>query len=257
MTKPSKSAARHQELFGRVMAAWAEDGDNNPGTRGLLSSYLDNFPGRHDIGAILKGSPPTDLLHSNVWVVGRPVHTHEENLFPVASAGVKIEKGFIMGTVRVALLQGENRPLVRASGLRFESAEERADPDDPHAVPKPHTYPHSQPCRSWSTGGICLLHPFATVDRDVDNCPDCFMETVDDLKVRTDHFNIHRPAVPLRCRTLPGLAVTALAALYGAVVAREILDTVNSFASSSGCPVEVVEDIEHILGEDDAAGFPA
>lgn len=259
MPKLSNEATEHQKLFARVMGAWAKDGQSNRGTRGRLSTYLDDFEVRHDTIAKLSATPPADLLDHDAWVVGRPVETREGNLFPVASAAVKIEHGFIMGTVRLALLQGEKGGLVRATGLRFESAEKRADPDDRDAVPSPHTYPHSQPCRSWTMDGLCLLHPWAVADPDPDipGCPDCFIETDGDIEVRTDHFNAHRPALPLRCRTLPGLAVAALTAVYGAQVAREILDTVNSFTTEAGCSLAVMEDIEHILGEDDNANFAA
>lgn len=256
MTKPSKSVASHQLLFGRVLGAWASDGSANPGSRGQLSPYLENLQVPHSTLALFKKAPPVDMWELDGWVVGRPVPTREGNLFPVASGAVKAGGGHMMGTVRIGLFQGESGGLISATGLRFESAEQPKNPMDEGASP-PHTYPHSQPSRSWSIRGVCLLHPYTVSEEGVDGCPDCFLESTSGLTVRTDHFNAHRPAVPLRCRTLPGLALSAMTAVYGANVAREILDTDANLGSSAGCPQAVVEDFEHVLGEDGKAGFPA
>lgn len=254
MPRVTNTAARHREAFARVLAAWAKDGRDHPGSRGSLAYYLDDMPVAYSTLRVLTRPLPVNMFDSRSWIVGRPVETHEGSLFPVASAAVKAQKGFMMGTVRVALFQGDTGSVVRASGLRFESAESVGTGTAAHK--SPHTYPHSQPCRSWAIRGICLLHPDAQADPEIDGCPACSAQSSDFATVRTEHFNAQRPAVPLRCRTLPGLAVAALTSVYGAVTTREILEG-DVMLVRPGCPMEVEEDIDHILGSDGGAGFPA
>ncbi|MBX9245502.1 hypothetical protein ICW40_11885 [Actinotalea ferrariae] len=201
---------------------------------------------------MLTKKPPVDMVDAHKWVVGRPIETDEGNLFPVASGAVKIEGRAIMGTVRLALLiAGDN--IIRANGYRFESAEVA---DDDGGMRKPHTFPHTQPCRSWTMAGACLLHPDSEQDAETPACWECEVESENGRRVATDYFNGHKPALPLRCRTLPGLAVAALAGVYGAPLARTILDTQNQL-TPAGCPPEVTEDIDHILGLDGSGTFSA
>lgn len=249
----SSAAKKHQELFARVLAAWATDGKAKSSSRGDVAPYLENFMVPHNIAGVMRAKPPINLIDRDEWIVGRPVATHEGELFPVASAAFKVEDSFMMGTIRIALLQGDGSGSVRAIGMRFESAESR---ESSTGVLNPHTYPHSQPARSWTIKGLCLLHPDAVAEEDVEGCPDCYAESDDAKTFRTEHFNAHRPAIPLRCETLPGLAIAAIVSVYGTQVAREIIDLDAQFASST-CPRDVFEDLQHILGEDDSGRFAA
>jgi hypothetical protein len=249
----SRAAEKHQELFARVLAAWARDGSVYASSRGALAPYLDNRTVPHNLVSILSGRPPVNLFDRDNWVVGRVVKTHEGDLFPIVSAACMVDDSCIMGTVRVALLQGDGSGGVRASGMRFESAEA---PTSPSGNPNPHTYPHSQPARAWTIQGLCLIHPdVEEAEEGVDGCPVCFVESDEEKRLQTEHFNGHRPAVPLRCETLPGLAVAAIASVYGSQVAREILELDTRFAHGV-CPQDVSRDFQHILGEDDEARFP-
>lgn len=251
--KLSNSARKHQELFARVLGAWAEDGEATSSSRRDVAPYLENFMVPYNIASLLRGRLPINLHDLDRWIVGRAVSTHEGELFPVASAALKVEDSCLMGTIRVALIQGDGQGTVRAIGMRFESAEAR---ESAEGALNPHTYPHSQPARSWTIRGLCLLHPDAEAEEEIVGCPDCFVESDEEKTFRTEHFNGHRPAFPLRCETLPGLAVAAITSVYGTQVAREIIDSDVNFADST-CPRDVYEDLEHILGEDDGARFPA
>lgn len=246
-------AQRHLDFYARVLAAWANDGQVHRAPRGDVAPYLDNLSVAYNTMALIRGKHPIDLFEKDSWIIGRPVSTREGTLFPVVSAAFRVEESHLQGTVRVALFYGDGLGNVRASGLRFECAEASRNRS---GLANPHTYPHCQPVRSWSISGVCLLHPYAEKNEDVSGCPDCFVESDEARSLRTERLNTYRPAVPLRCETLPGLALTAIASVHGSEVAREILESDSHF-EASGCPDEVVSDFEHILGEDESGRFRA
>jgi hypothetical protein len=234
-----------------VLAAWANDGQAHATQRGDVAQYLDNLTVARSVVSLIRGSLEVDLFDHDQWIIGRAVITREGTLFPVVSAAFRIEGAYLVGTVRAALLHGDGEGNVRASGLRFESAESLYGSN---GQPNPHTYPHAQPINSWSIRGVCLLHTDAVKNEEVPGCPDCYVESGIGRIRRTEHFNGYRPAVPLRCRTLPGLALTAIASIHGSEVARQILEPDPHFLAS-GCPDQIFHDFEHILGEDDGAHF--
>lgn len=240
-----------RDLFARVLNAWQKDGQTNPGPRGPLASTIESFTLRYDTLALLRRNDDVDLTEHDAWIVGRPIEGHDPGVFPVVSAALRSRGDALEGTVRVALLHRGTERLIDATGWRFETAESRDIDPDAGGVPKPHTYPHAQPCSSWHPSGICLIHPDATPEVDdathtVEGCPDCFAENSLGTPPRPVLSSHTRPAFPLRNRTVPGLALSAVTTIYGARVARDIIDTDTVLQS---CSPAYAEDFRHILGE--------
>lgn len=234
-----RAAGTERDLFARVIAAWARDAQDRPRKRGGLHSLLDAFETQTPeaiLGQIRHGPQEMNLAtDQRTWILGAPVETGALPMFPIAAVSLREYDDRLAGQIKVALLQ-ESRPGVpTVTGWRFESAEQvRLDGKMP-----PHVYPHAQPISGWHTDAGCLLHPHASGE-DVSACPPYGVPRADQPAL-----NESRPAFPLRGETLPGLAAAALATLYGAGRAREILDTDQSLQQ---CAQTIRADFDAVLG---------
>lgn len=255
--KRTRPATTEQEVFARVLAAWAGDGESRPAARGALSAYLDKYNVQQSdaLRGLLRRTPlPFNLSQMDIWIVGAPVDRGTTALFPVATAALRPDGDGIIATIRVALLQESRRFGATVTGWRFESAE-RPEPETdgpPVAREKaesggagqlkapPHRYPHAQAVSGWHTSAACLLHPHPPGD-DVADCRP-FGIARDDQPA----LNETRPAFPLRGRTLPGLVAAALTTLYGPDRTRQMLGTDQNLVQA---PEHIRDDFADILGE--------
>lgn len=233
-----EAPARHlqQELFGRVLDAWAAWEVTDAPARGRLSTILDTF-GETPVRAAdkLKGDVDIDLAEHNIWLVGPPIQKGTPNLFPVATAGVWEKDSVLNASIRVALIALHESDETHVWGWRFDSAEQSTDGKP---VPRPHA--HSQPISRWFMTGIqCLLHPHQKAESGAA----CSWQK--DAKPHPPMNETH-PAFPLRGDTLPGLAVAFIASLYGAQLTRTILETDPAIERKAGAVIN--EDMARVLG---------
>jgi hypothetical protein len=225
-----------QEIFARILDAWAGHESDTPRPLGKLKTTIEEFSGHPpSLLTLFKGGNDVDLPARGVWRVGPVIDKGSPVLFPVATAAVWEKDNVLNACLRVALIASDDLDRTRVWGWRFDSAEQSTDGS---TVPRPHA--HSQAITSWSmTGARCLLHPHNPRDTG-DRCPW-------DTSVRAlPPVNETHPAFPLLGRTLPGLALAFVVSLHGVSVAREIIDSDLKITKTAGQVIN--DDLKAILG---------
>lgn len=240
------------DCFARVLQAWSNDGDVSESELGDLGPALAPFEpcDKYARSATKALSQSTEAVRSLLdyerWIVGRPLDHKGPLTVPVVTARVEVQDSFVMAALRVGLLYAAGASQINAVGMRFESAEQSGLQGTGGAPP--HLFPHMQLIEGWTTKGNCLVHPPDIKAVDQQNCVDCAQGGDRPGPWLPHRWVQTRPAVPLRCKSIAGVAVAALAATYGTHTARDILDTDPQV--SSAAPIALREEISWILGDE-------
>lgn len=219
-----KPAEDQRDGLARILIAWINRSRSAPpGPHRLVAAVQPEFSVAEPNALrqlLVKGGPSVNMLDRGLWVVGEPSRTHHP-VIPVVTAALTEGGDAVTGTVRVALFH-QNGETVEAIGYRFESPESKAG--------QAHDYPHAQAVGGWRPAQRCLHHAH-DVGEDTVTCRDVlaleYGITVSDNE--TTHMpivNEERPAFPLAAgKTLPGLAASMLASVYGRPYVVELLES--------------------------------
>lgn len=153
------------------------------------------------------------------------ISADEPVMFPVGKLVLKVREDALHIGLRVAVFY-DHSDLIHARGWRFESADDPADGNRDRF----HHFPHVQRITSWakSTTG---LHPPS------------WMPGIGFDMAEEGHVHEIRPAFPLRGQSPAGIAVAAMASLYGSTKTLEYLEGFE--ASCSTCRLERVAVLCH------------
>ncbi|MCI1019660.1 hypothetical protein HWD99_13600 [Microbacterium sp. C5A9] len=153
------------------------------------------------------------------------VTADEPVMFPIAKLVLKVRHDELHLGLRIAVLY-DHEGETHAHGWRFESADDRSD----GVASRFHHFPHVQRIIGWSKG-VPGLHPQA------------WAPGIGYPMGVQNHLHEIRPAFPLRGRTPAGIAVAAMASLYGAPLTLEYLEGAD--ASCTTCNTERLDVLCH------------